>query len=315
MTYKKHIKISALSALLLGTFTLTTAASAGESHVWSSPFSGYVNESMEAMKAQSAQENRKKGAIQPKILHVSLTKPAYAEDSQFAIELSTGDVVSGCWKVSQIGHKASFTEAGYMDIEITPYTRQAIDNGDCPSGTQTPKGQIILDKDDLSKRGVKNIRFRNGNVIDRYEIMTHSNRVELKPNTKVGFKPTRLVGEGKDRMILPMNGEKIIALHIPMLKHGADIKNEINIFARRNNLEPLSQEKLSHYGMNGGKGTSASGPYLFTDTNNMFFGQLSGQNYVEVGSINIDQMHDGMNGVGAVQKPIKVFATKAGMTL
>lgn len=286
---------------------IPTAAIAQGNQVFVRPGDEYVNETLEMLKAQKQQIEDKKGYIKPQTLYVSTVKYDYFDDGQFGILIDTGDIITGCWKLSPLEYEASFTEQYYMDIKVKHYKRDPME-GNCPKGNQTVSALIVLNKADMRKRGIKQIRFSNAVAQDRYEISFYNDRVELKPLTQIAFKASGLTGSNEDR-IIHYDGQKgVIALHVPMAKNSDALNNVILSIARRNNLEPLDDHLSKRYNAN-------QRTFFFMDSDGSITSKLGSDHYTEIGTIDVKRPYDGPYGRTEVDAPLKVFATLPGKKL
>ena len=286
---------------------IPTVAIAQGNQVFVRPGDEYVNETLEMLKAQQKQIESNKGYIKPQTLYVSTVKHDYFEDEQFGILIDTGDIITGCWKLSPLEYEASFTEQYYMDVKVKHYKRDPID-GDCPKGNQTVSALLVLNKADLQKRGIKQIRFSNDVAQDRYEVAFYNDRIELKPLTQIAFKANGLAGSDEDR-IIHYDGQKgVIALHVPMAKKGDALSNAMLSIARRNNLEPLDAHLSKRY-------NPKQSTFFFMDSDGSITNKLGSDHYTEIGVIDVKRPYDGPYGRTEVDTPLKVFATLPGKTL
>ena len=274
---------------------------AQESHIYQKPGTEVVNETIEMLNAQKDAAESKKGYIKPHTLYLSVVDYDYFEEDQFGILIKTGDIITGCWKLSPLEYEASFTEQYYMDIKVNHYRRTAM-TGNCPKGNQTVSALIVLNKSDLKAKQVKQIRISNVVARDRYSISLHDDRIELRPITSLAFKT-------ENGPIVHYKGNKgVIALHVPMAEQGDDVANEILRVARMNNLTPLSQDISNRYSSN-------NETFFFMDEEGATLERLGNSEYLEVGSVKVQRPYDGPYGRTTIDKPLKVFATKAGKTL
>lgn len=287
-----------LTLLLL---TTATAATAETGHVYQKPGTEVVNETLELLEAQRLEAESKKGYIKPQTLYVSIVDYDYFEDDQFGILIKTGDIITGCWKLSPLQYEASFTEQYYMDIAVSHYRRTAA-TGNCPKGNQTVSALVVLNKSDLKEKQVKQIRFSNVIARDRYEIALYDDRIEMKPITSIAFKTE------EDRVIHYEGNRGVIALHVPMAAKNDDVTNEVLRVARQNNLTPLGQDIAHHYASN-------QTTFFFMDDEGATLERLGESDYLEIGSVKVKRPYDGPYGRTTIDKPLKVFATKAGKTL
>lgn len=288
---------------------LPSMAVAEDSQIFTKPGSEYVNETIEMMKDHTAAIESKKGHIKPHTLYVSIIRHDYFEDDQFGILIDTGDIITGCWKLSPLEYEASFTEEYYMDIKVKHYKREAIETN-CPKGNQTVSALVVLSKSDLQARGIKQIRFSNEVARDRYEVSFYNDRVELKPMTQLAFKVQDLHGTNDNKIVHYDGNKSVVALHVPMAKNTDDVASAVLRVARQNNLTPLDSEMANRY-----KGKKGSATFFFMDENGTTIDQIGTNHYTEVGSIPVKRPYDGPNGRTEIETPLKVFATLPGKTL
>ncbi|MAZ76991.1 MAG: hypothetical protein CMH31_06820 [Micavibrio sp.] len=299
-----------MKLLFLALFLLSPSiAVADDGQIFTKPGSEYVNQTIEMMKDQTAAIESKKGYIKPHTLYVSIVRHDYFEEDQFGILIDTGDIITGCWKLSPLEYEASFTEEYYMDIKVKNYKREAIETN-CPKGNQTVSALVVLNKSDLQERGIKQIRFSNEVARDRYEVSFYNDRVELKPMTQLAFKIQNFRGTNDNKIISYDSNKNVVALHVPMAKKTDDVASAILRVARQNNLAPLDLEMANRY-----KGNKSSSTFFFMDEDGSTIDQIGTNPYTEVGSINVKRPYDGPNGRTEIEKPLKVFATLPGKTL
>lgn len=302
------MKLFILTIICLLSSIATTFAQ--DSQIFTKPGSEYVNETLEMLKAQTKAAESKKGYIKPHTLYVSIVNRDYFEGDQFGILIDTGDIITGCWKISPLEYEASFTEQYYMDVDVKHYKREPIENN-CPTNNQTVSALIVLNKSDLKERGIKQIRFSNEVARDRYEISFYNDRIELKPITQLAFKIKENGKDSESKIVYYNDNKSVIALHVPMAKNSDILENEVLRIARQNNLTPLDAQMAEHYNNTSSKQKT----FFFMDEDGSMIDKIGTSDYAEIGSIKAKRPYDGPYGRTQIDKALKVFATLPDKTL
>ena len=260
------------------------------------------------LKEQSLEKAEK---IEVNTAEVSLVHYHYMEPDQFGIMLKVPNTVSGCFEISPMEYEVKFVNEIYMDVEIKAFRRKPIKTKnvayDCNQGTQVISGLIVLSATDLQKRGVKEIRFSNGNLRDVYKIVYNEDSLQLFPESMVAFK-AKLVGPEKDKIVHYFSGKTLVALHVPMAIESDNVAQRVRDLAYKNALTPVfEQEGLDTSG--------ADNVFYFMDPHGRALDLLNDDGYAEFGIVQVVRPYTGPQGKTGVAVPLQVFVTRPGTTL
>lgn len=308
---QKFILLSLFSLLFLLPAP-THAQDKADGQIFTPPGTNFVNKAAkvnEILKQRSMTKNNKIGVNE---VQISLVHHHYMEPDQFGIMMSLADATSGCFELSPLEYEASFIEGNFMDIKVKEYRRTMTKTKDvafdCNQKIQTVNGLVVISAEDLKTRGIRQIRFSNGNVRDSYNVKILNDRIEITPESMAAFKAKGLSGENKDRLVHYFNGNGIVALHVPMAAQGDDVAQAVRDLAYKRALTPIFEQE----GLNTSNNDNI---FYFEDPNNRVLEKLNADGYVELGSIPVIRPYDGGNGRQALPVPLKVFATRVGTTL
>lgn len=283
-----------------------------ESQIFVTPGSTYeatASNKIRALKEASLPPSKK---IEVNNVTVSLVHYHYMEPDQFGLLLKVPNVTNGCFEVSPLEYEVSFVADTYMDVKIKNFRRklQKTQNVqfDCKQRNQAVTGLIVLNAKDLKKRGVKEIRFDNGEIRDVYNISYKEDSIVLKPESMVAFKATGLSGPDENRLTYFYSAENLVALHVPMALETDDVRMKVNQLAYKNSLMPVfEQEGLDTDGTNH--------VYYFMDPRGKTISMLNEDGYMELGAIRIPRPLIGQGGQSFIPISLKVFATRPETTL
>ncbi|MEM9469767.1 MAG: hypothetical protein AAF988_06350 [Pseudomonadota bacterium] len=275
---------------------------AQESQVFQKPNHRVVNEALQQLEQQQQQIEATQGFITPQKLDVSIVEYDYFEPGQFGILIETDDLITGCWNRTPLEYEASFTEQFYLDILVKHYRRLPGDEN-CATGGARVSALVILTKENMTERAIRQIRFSNGSARDRYDFSLSGDSISLKPLSSIAFHP-----KNGTSVAYNSNQRKIIALHVPMAKEGDNLSSEILRLARQNNLSVLGQDLSGEFAPN-------QNTFYFMDMEGLALEKLGSNDYIDVGVVQVQRPYDGPYGRTTIEKPLKVFATRAGNTL
>ena len=291
----------------------TPALAQSESQIYDPTFTGKNNEAEEAAMLQKERQEAELGFIAPTSVNIALVHPNYMEDHQFGIQMSVPDVVSGCFNLSPLEYEANFVDPYYLDIKVKKY-RMTTPKGraelqKCDLQNKQVSGIMLLDKNDLMRRGTQEIRFSSDAGRDTYKIILTDKSVELVPDSASFFKPQGLTGALKDRIAYNFNDAGAITLHVPMAQDGEDITAQIESFAMSHALAPAESGPMLELGDDGGA------VYHFKDSSGRFSSMINEDGYAEIGTISVMRPYDGPEGRTQVPVDLSVFVTRPGTKL
>ena len=306
----KNIFLIALITLIF--IPTAQAEEADGSQIFVAPGSLYQNNAArvnQVLKERSFSKTDKQdvGNVQ-----ISLVHHHYMDADQFGILMKLADVSSGCFELSPLEYEANFIDNNYMDIKIKNFRRKVMKTEnpefDCNQGSKVVSGLVVLSAKELKKRGVREIRFDNGQVRDAYVVTIKKDSIVLKPDSMIAFKAQGLTGPDKDKLVHYFGGKGMVAVHVPMANKGEDIAQRVRTLAYKNSLTPIFEQE--------GLDTSGDGNvFYFMDPQGKTLGGLNEDGYTELGTIQVTRPYIGPNGRQGLPTPLKVFATRPGTTL
>lgn len=306
----KHILLIILMTLVF--IPAAKAQDADGSQIFVLPGSLHQNNAAQinqALKQQSFEKTNKQavGNVQISLVHYH-----YMDPDQFGILMKLANSSTGCFGLSPLEYEANFIDDNYMDIKIKNFRRKVVKTEnpefDCDQKSKVVSGLIVISAEELKKRGVREIRFDNGNVRDAYLVTVLEDSVVLQPDSMVAFKAQGLTGPDKNRLVHYFSGKAMIAVHVPMANKGEDIAQRVRNLAYKNALTPIfEQEGLDTSGENN--------VFYFMDPQGRTLDRLNTDGYTELGTIQVVRPYIGPNGTQGLPTPLKVFATRPGTTL
>lgn len=300
-----------LPALFLALLSLPATAQEFNSYTHSGG-STYKNETADEIRRLQRQSMTDKGFIKPQVIEVSLIRPSYLEDDQFAIQMVVPDVVSGCWNISPLEYESSFIDPFYFDVTVKHYQRNPVETNNvtsgCPTQNKMSSAMIVLNRKDLEGRQIRQIRFSNGSISDYYDIRFSADSLQLKPQSMVIFKAKGMSGPLADYLEIGFGAGGKVALHVPMARQNDDIRNAIVAMASRHGLTPDPDAPMSY-------SAGGSPVFYFTDQIGDVAGTIGEDGYSELGTVDAARPYDGENGRMVTPVPLKVFVTRPGTQL
>ena len=286
-------------------------ALAQESNIYA-PGSSWRNEGAEAIRRAQRESIARQGFIKPEIIELSLTRASYMEGAQFGILMKVPDVVSGCWDVSPLEYESSFIEDNFFDVKVSEYKRTPIEvenvGFECPVQIRMSTALIPLDAQDLKDRNIRQIRFSNGTLTDRYNIAHSENGIALIPESMIVFKAQTLTGPKQDRMVLDFGKGGMVTLHVPMAKRGDDVAQALRNLAYRH-LLTVSPDTLPTVRRDG------SVSMTFEDQTGRVAARIGENGHDLLGEVMVKRPYDGPQGRGLTNVPLHVYVTEAGRQL
>lgn len=307
------MRIFLLIALSLIMFSQPVIANDGvESNVFLPPGTDYENKAAilnQILKQQSFEKNNK---IEVNKVLMSLVHYHYMEPDQFGILMKTANSETGCFDVTPIEYEASFIDNNYMDIKIKDYRRTKVKTQDvtfdCDQKSKVITGLVVVSATELQERGIRQIRFSNGEFRDHYDVTFLPDSIRLKPQSMIGFKAEELVGPNKDYMVHYFTDKALVAVHVPMAQDSDNITQKVRNLAYQRALQPVYDQE--------GIDTSGEGNvFYFKDPTGRSLNNLNEDGYVELGSIEVLRPYVGTKGREGIPISLKVFLTRPGTTL
>jgi hypothetical protein len=181
---------------------------------------------------------------------------------------------------------------------------------DCDTKSKVISGMIVLDAKELKRRGVKQIRFNNGEARDSYDVSIMQNAVRLTPNSMIAFKANQgqLKGIDSNYMQYDYADNSIIKLQVPMAKSHDDVAQAVRNLAYESALEPIFDHETIDI-------TAEPNVFYFRDNHGRVVEQIGREGYMEFGTVNVKRPYDGPHGRMALPVPLKVFLTRSNVTL
>lgn len=291
--------------LFIALSSIAVPAIAQESQTFVTPGSAFQNE-----KARMAQSNERQAmlgenGIVPQYIKLSIIHADYMEPRQFGLMMSVPDTTTGCFDVSPLEYEANFIDDNYMDVTVKAYRRTPSNQseGGCEQKFKNASGMIVLSSDDLQSRGVRQIRFTNGNARDNYDIAISGSDIILTPQSMSVFKPAN--GQSLRHSF---DGKTIVALQVPMADNDDNIATQVQTLAASKGLSLISN--LEEAGLK-----PHNNVYYFYDNGGYTSSIIGADGYGDIGVIAAPRPFNGENGTTQTAVPLKVFVTRPDMLL
>jgi len=240
-----------------------------------------------------------------------LRNPGLGE-GEFVIRMSVFDSLSGCPRYGDFMTETSYDNM-YLDVKLASYTvdmRGMPQNpNECKKDMQVPHADVVLDKNLLKAQGITKVRFNYDVFIDTYSMEIGDNFVRLNP-IKMKRKNSANVysahggynaGSPMELMFLPMD---TVVLYAPSVPGNVDAAREIEAMATGRGLVPLRAQA--------GLAMPVQTPkvYYFTDPQNVYLKNLSGDAEKSFGSVMVSKPVYGLNGNDIVSQSYDVYIKK-----
>ncbi|HTK84699.1 MAG TPA: hypothetical protein VL625_06390 [Patescibacteria group bacterium] len=184
---------------------------------------------------------------------VMLRRPEL-KPSQFVLRLTPRSLGTGCVRVSKIPSTVDFKEGA---IEVTLDEFRIDGRGltlapeyNCDLHPKNPTADIVLDRDDLTSKGIKLLKLKTGQVkdgqiTDTFDVDINNERIRLKPDKMMQRTPPRFKTYQLSNIRAPLTHwfypEGTVILYVPGAK-GEDVTSQVVSMAKAQGLEPLSDE-------------------------------------------------------------------------
>lgn len=196
----------------------------------------------------------------PHMAIVMLRRPEF-KTGQFLLRLIPREGTTGCVKFSKIPSTVDFKEDA-VDITLEDFRVDSrrltlAPEYNCDLHPKNPTADIILDRDDLTAKGIKFLRLKIshpgdkvGMTADTYDIDINKQRIRLKPDklmqrTTLRFNPYQLsnIRTPLTHWFYP---EGTVILYVPGAKD-PNIADQVISMAKAKGLEPINDEWPDFY--------------------------------------------------------------------
>ena len=284
--------------------------SSGENHIhipkginWQNNAGAIARHIKRASKAASGKKSNKQ---EIKKVDISIIHPNYLEPQQFGLLMKLANSQTGCFDYSPIEFDSSFIEGHFMDIKLNGYRKNLIETQnphyDCKQTEKVVSNMIVLDANELRAKGVRQIRFNNGQSRDAYDVTFTDNSVRLTPESMIAFKAKGLVGPDFNYMEHVYTDQTLVSLQVPMALPSDDVKQAVRNLAYKHSLVPIFDKE-------------APNKFYFKDENGEILDRLAEQSYTELGTVQILRPYINREGRGGTPINLKVFLTKPNVSL
>lgn len=248
-------------------------------------------------------------------IYLSLVRKQEFDSGQFILRMATGSLFSGCPKLGNLGYQVKF-ENSVMVVDIGEYT---VDMRDLPSAShyacnvsgRTPAAEIPLTKQQLLDQGIKQVEFRNGPFIDKYNLELSDHYVRLKPSDNsipaaMRHQPQKLsnVSDPLTHWFYP---EGTVMLYTPGADPGSGAEEGLREVADHYGLVPLTEILPSF-----NSPLTAPGYSYYVDSGNQLPPSLFEEGGQRIGTTNIHKVVYGLRGDQQVVESLDVFAKPPG---
>jgi hypothetical protein len=185
----------------------------------------------------------------PRNLTITMLRRPEMKPDQFILRLAIQNLISGCPKLGNLPSKVDFKESS-IEITLEDYTvdlrnMTRAPHYACHTRPYTPKADIVLSRDDIAAKGVKQIKLKVGQYTDSYDIDMTAQRIRLMPSSMQRsapmFKPLKF-----GNILTPLTHwfypEGTVILYVPGAKEGTDTKEALWAMAKSEGLEPIQEE-------------------------------------------------------------------------
>ena len=248
----------------------------------------------------------------PANMQVSLLHPPGLQPGQVELHLSSTMQLTSCIHISSLPHMVKYSDDGDVTVTLKRFTIDMRGLNDDPgynchqATVPTPTADVVLDRDDLRKRGTKHIEIvSDGGTTDRYDVILTDHQIRMQPSKEGGgvavalpARPT-LVRNPLQHWFYPAG---TVILYVPGVPHGHDINDELEHAARARGLTPLTElwpEFKSPL-------TQPQLHYYVDKDDKVLKGVPNGEGTV-VGSVTIDKTVYGLQGDEIEKKDLPIY--------
>lgn len=279
---------------------------------------GFVNRAEEARRRLEREGQPELGIIVPRDIIVSLIRYKGLKDTQFALELTIAESVTGCVELSPINYEVKTPEPRFLDIKVFNYKREekrrAIGE-DCKNEAKRPSSVIVMDLPLLERLGTEVIRFQSPNGNDNYTLNVTDAKVELMPQSRNVFRADpRTSIDGV--LTYWFNTGDVVALTVALPLEDKiegdfkdNIQEQLTEIARKNGLFRLDDVNPDYVPPSGADPNT----FYFADPEGKLSEELSTNDMLDVGFVRVAAEYDTVRGVEKRFRNFPVFARPLGL--
>ncbi len=254
------------------------------------------------------------GLLSNSSFKIALTRTPNLTPNQTTLQISQPMSISGCAKIKLKEPEVKFAGKGLWVtvkqpiIKLDKSPRYGITN--CANPVGSAKSEIILDKNELQDKGIKELRLRNDFGSETYMVNITQNKMELIPKADTTlFTPERLRMPGSNPLIYWFYPNNTLLLTISLAKDPKALSNDIYTLMTNNGLVPM-QKHLRGFDQH----KAEHGIFYAFDPTGRLSAQIAAEKYINLGTIHEYDVITGAQGQETRKKNIPVLAKSLSLT-
>lgn len=248
--------------------------------------------------------------IAERTMSVSLVRdPALPEGGFILRILYQGAAMSGCPKLKDPAFETEFS-GPFVNITVENVT---IDENasykDCNAIAQSPKADVVMNRQELADKGVEQIRIESGDFKETFKVILTEHSVTLDQDCSLGCglvaKPQKIYGT-KDSMRLWFYPAGTVILYVSSIGEVPDADHKVRDMAVRRGLVPLT-DIIPDFS----SPLARAGMFYYVDDKGLYLREGEA-GPVPVGAVQLDKTIYGLHGDETIRQDAVVFARRPG---
>lgn len=248
--------------------------------------------------------------IVERTMSVSLVRdPALPEGGFILRVLYQGVAMSGCPKLKDPAFETEFS-GPFINIKVDDVM---IDEDaaykDCNAVAQSPKADIVMNRQELADKGVEQVRIESGDFKETFKVILTGHSIALEQDCFLGCglvaKPQKIYGK-KDSLRLWFYPVGTVILYVSSIGDVPDAERKVRDMAVQRGLVPLT-DVIPDFS----SPLAQAGMFYYVDDKGLYLrGGEAGP--VSVGAVPLDKTIYGLHGDETIRQDAVVFARRPG---
>ncbi|MBI4030080.1 MAG: hypothetical protein HY370_00215 [Proteobacteria bacterium] len=243
-------------------------------------------------------------------MSVSLVRdPALPEGGFILRLLYQGTSMSGCPKLNNPAFETEYI-GPFVNITVEDVT---IDENasyrDCNAVAQSPKADVIMNRQELADKGVEKVQINNGDFKETFKVILTDHSIALEQDCSLGCglvaRPQKIYGS-KDSLRLWFYPAGTVVLYVSSTGDVPDAARKVRNMAAQRGLTPLT-DIISDFS----SPLVRAGMFYYVDDKGLYLREGEA-GPVPVGAVQLDKTIYGLHGDEMIPQDAVVFARRPG---
>lgn len=248
--------------------------------------------------------------IVERTMSVSLVRdPALPEGGFILRLLYQGTSMSGCPKLNNPAFETEYV-GPFVNITVEDVTiDENVSYRDCNAVAQSPKADVIMNRQELADKGVEKVQINNGDFKETFKVILTDHSVALEQDCSLGCglvaRPQKIYGS-KDSLRLWFYPAGTVILYVSSTGDVPDADRKVRDMAAQRGLTPLT-DIISDFS----SPLARAGMFYYVDGKGLYLREGEA-GPVPVGAVQLDKTIYGLHGDETIPQDAVVFARRPG---